>query len=57
VDKINQAGKSKNLGLLKEELLQSWDELPLIFETSAVKGTGKEELMGFIDDTNKKLLS
>lgn len=55
VDKINQAGKSKNLGLLKEELLQTWDELPLIFETSAVKGTGKEELMGFIDDTNRKL--
>jgi GTP-binding protein len=57
VDKINQAGKSKNLGRLKEELLQSWDELPLIFETSAVKGTGKEEIMAFIDDTNKKLLS
>lgn len=55
VDKINQAGKSKNLGLLKEELLQTWDDLPLIFETSAVKGTGKEELMGFIDDTNRKL--
>jgi len=55
VDKINQKVKSKNLGLLKEELLQSWDELPLIFETSAVKGTGKEEVMGFIDDTNKKL--
>jgi len=57
VDKINQTGKSKNLSLLKEELLQSWDELPLIFETSAVKGTGREELMGFIDDTNQKLLS
>ena len=55
VDKINQKVKSKNLGLLKEELLQSWDELPLIFETSAIKGTGKEQVMGFIDDTNKKL--
>ena len=56
VDKINQTGKSKNLGLLKEELLKSWDELPLIFETSAVKGTGKDEVMRFIDDTNKKLV-
>ncbi len=54
VDKINQTGKAKNLGLLKEELLQTWDELPLIFETSAIKGTGKEEVMRFIDDTNKK---
>jgi GTP-binding protein len=56
VDKINQTGKSKNLALLKAELLQSWEELPLIFETSAVKGTGKEQVMAFIDETNKKLL-
>ncbi len=55
VDKINQTGKSKNLGLLKEELLKTWDELPLIFETSAEKGTGREQVMGFINDTNKKL--
>ena len=55
VDKINQTGKSKNLDLLKKELLQSWDELPLIFETSATKGTGKEQVMGFIEDTNRKL--
>jgi len=55
VDKINQTGKSKNLEMLKKELLQSWDELPLIFETSATKGTGKDQVMEFIEDTNKKL--
>jgi GTP-binding protein len=55
VDKINQTGKSKNLELLKKELLQSWDELPLIFETSATKGTGRDQVMGFIEDTNRKL--
>jgi GTP-binding protein len=57
VDKINQTGKSKNLELLKKELLQSWDELPLIFETSATKGTGKDQVMKFINDTNEKLVS
>jgi GTP-binding protein len=56
IDKINQTGKSKNLELLKAELLQSWEELPTIFETSAVKGTGKEQVMGFIEDTNLKLM-
>jgi len=56
VDKISQKVKSKNLDLLKQELLQSWDELPLIFETSATKGTGKEQVMSFIDDTNRKLV-
>ena len=55
VDKINQTGKSKNLEMLKKELLQSWDELPLIFETSATKGTGKDQVMEFIENTNKKL--
>ncbi len=55
IDKINQLGKSKNLKLLKDELSQTWDELPLIFETSAEKGTGRDELLKFIDDTNKKM--
>jgi len=55
VDKISQKVKSNNLGLLKQELSEAWEELPLIFETSAVKGTGKEELMDFIDRTNRKL--
>ena len=55
VDKISQKVKSKNLDLLKEELSQYWEELPMILETSAVKGTGKEQVMKFIDDTNKKL--
>jgi len=55
VDKINQRVKSKNLELLKKELSEAWDELPLIFETSAIKGTGKEQMMNFIDETNKRL--
>lgn len=55
VDKINQTGKSRNLGLLKEKLSVNWEELPLIFETSAVKGTGKDQVLDFIEDTNRKL--
>jgi len=57
VDKINQTGKSKNLALLKLELSKTWEQLPLIFETSAVKGTGKDQVMNFIEDTNKKMTS
>lgn len=55
VDKINQTGKAKNLKMLKEELSQTWDELPLIFETSAEKGIGRDSLMEFIDNTNSQL--
>ncbi len=55
VDKINQREKSKNLELLKAELSKSWEELPLIFETSAIKGTGRDQVLDFIDQTNARL--
>ena len=55
IDKVTQKEKSKTMGLLKEELSKSWEELPLIFESSAIKGTGRKEIMGFITDTNAKL--
>ena len=55
IDKVTQKEKSKNIGLFKEELLKTWEELPLIFESSAIKGTGRGDIMGFIDDTNSKL--
>ena len=56
VDKVTQKEKSKTQTLLKNELSESWEELPLIFESSAIKGTGREEIMGFINDTNEKLI-
>lgn len=54
-DKVTQKEKSKNLGLLKDKLSETWEELPLVFESSAVKKTGRKEIMGFIRDTNAKL--
>ncbi len=57
IDKVSQLVKSSNLTLLKDELSKSWEELPLVFETSAEKRTGRKELLGFIDDTNQKLVS
>lgn len=55
IDKINQQVKSKNLKMLKLKLSESWEQLPLIMETSAVKLTGREEILGFIEETNSKL--
>ena len=56
VDKVSQKEKSANLKLLKDELSQSWDELPLILESSAVKALGKDEILGFIENTNARLI-
>ena len=55
VDKVSQKEKSGNLKLWNEELSEKWEELPLIIESSAVKGTGREEILGFIHSTNAKL--
>jgi GTP-binding protein len=55
VDKVNQTLKSANLQLLKDELSKTWEEMPLIFETSAEKKTGRDQVLEFIDETNKKL--
>ncbi len=55
IDKVSQTLKSTNLLLLKNELSKTWEELPVIFETSAEKKTGRNEVLGFIEDTNNKL--
>jgi GTP-binding protein len=54
-DKVTQKERYKSISDMKAILAESWEELPLIIETSAVKGTGREEVLGFIDDTNKRL--
>ena len=54
-DKVSQKEKSQHLKLLKDALSEAWDEMPLIFESSATKGTGRNEILAFIDSTNKKL--
>ena len=55
VDKISQKEKSQNLKALKEALLEEWEELPVIFESSAITGTGRKEILTFINSTNSKL--
>jgi GTP-binding protein len=55
VDKVTQKEKSKHLKELKEALSEEWEELPVIFETSAKYGTGRDEILQFILDTNRKL--
>lgn len=55
IDKVTQKEKSKNLNLLKDKLSETWEELPLVFESSAVKKTGRKKIMAFIADTNAKL--
>ena len=39
----------------KERLLEDWEELPPVFISSSVKGTGKEEILSYLDSILKTL--
>ena len=53
-DKQSKGKTASNLGDLKRELAQTWEELPLIIQSSSVSGTGKEDILNFIDSVNKR---
>ena len=48
-DKKNKSGKD-NVELLKQSLLEFWDELPPMFLTSALQATGREELTAYLEE-------
>lgn len=50
-DKLGRNAIEKNLAVYHEEMFKSWEELPQIFVTSAEKGTGRDELLEFIEST------
>jgi len=52
-DKLSKTELAKNLAHYKKKMLQIWDELPPIFLTSSAKKTGQEEVLQFIEETNK----
>ncbi len=52
-DKLKPAEIEKNIGLYKEKLLETWEELPDIFITSATHKTGQKEILKFIDQVLK----
>nr|AIF26908.1 hypothetical protein [uncultured bacterium fosmid pJB154B8_contig I] len=53
LDKQSNRQWQLNFKAYKQRLLQDWEELPPIFATSSEKGTGREELLSFIDDCMK----
>jgi GTP-binding protein len=48
-DKLGTTTIAKNLEVYKKQLLQSWEELPIIISTSAVSGKGKDEVLNLIE--------
>lgn len=54
-DKMKPNSIFKNVEEYKTELLKTWEKLPEIYITSAIKKEGGEGILDFIEKTNKNL--
>ncbi len=54
-DKIGKDVLAANVETFKKRLLQDWEELPPIFVTSSENGTGRDDVLGFIQAQNEEL--
>ncbi len=52
-DKLGKPAVDKNVAAFKRKLSETWEELPPIIITSAQTGTGREELLNYIEKTNR----
>jgi GTP-binding protein len=54
-DKISGAALEKSVQQYDNEMLENWEFLPVTFFVSAVKKTGKENILNFIEESLNKL--
>ena len=50
IDKLGKNQWASNFTKYKKRLMDYWGELPHIFETSAEKRQGKEEILNYIEE-------
>lgn len=53
IDKQSALATSRNIKAYCTTLLETWDELPPIFQTSATSGKGGEPILEYIEELNK----
>ena len=51
-DKLKPGAADKNVGIYKNDLLQTWEELPDLYITSAEKKAGGDLILDYIQKTN-----
>lgn len=57
IDKISKSRLQENRQAYENKLYETWEELPPILLSSAEKGEGREEILGYIEEINKTLSS
>lgn len=54
-DKLNATQLHKNITEYRDKLFEQWEELPPIFITSAEKGTGRDDVLNYIESINNNV--
>ncbi len=54
-DKLSKSAAHASIQKYREKLSEVWEELPPMFVTSAEKGEGREELLGYIEQIEQSL--
>lgn len=54
-DKLSSTKVTQNVEAYKQRMLEEWEELPPMFITSSDKGTGRDEVLDYIESINKDL--
>lgn len=52
-DKLGKVSLAKNVGAYTQELKKLWEDLPSILVSSSLDGTGRDEIISFIENVNK----
>lgn len=52
-DKLTKKNLADNIANYKKEMLKNWEEMPKYFISSSSSGMGKEDILDFIEETNK----
>ena len=55
IDKLSTSQRNKKSNLYLKALLKEWESLPPVFYTSTIRKQGREEILSFIEETNKSL--
>lgn len=55
-DKVSSGKSMSNMQKMKNILSETWEELPLMMQSSAVSGSGKEEILNFIEEINQQFI-
>ena len=54
-DKLSASKVKLNIDAYQKKMLETWEEMPPFFITSAEKGTGREEVLDYIEKINKSI--